>query len=242
MYEARQNKEKVSRRIETAGGDGRIKQRKESKEIIYKHGYSIFQKKEEIKGNKNFSQEMNPGDVHGYNYDGNTWSVLLDRVPGGISSPDTIPDMNEDYIACIITDPSMRNSQKLTRMHMVRAKFGGTNNTENLRFGTSASNNSNLNSHFHAVEVPISNYFVGNKESKRVDYRVNIKDASVPNYLQNRLNNQRYDEEKKRLAQSFLEAWCPSVIHCEADFYKQINGVWMVSEHESDVRMDLGRN
>lgn len=240
MYEARQNKEKVSRGIE----GGMTKQRKESKVELYKlfSGDSCILQKKEIKEDQDFSSEKNPGNVHGYSYNNNTWSVLLEKIPGGRSNPDKIEDMDKDYIKNIIKDPSRNDRQNLTKMHMVRAIFGGINGVANLKLGTQASNNSHPNSHLHEVEEPISKYFTRDRVPKRVDYRVNIKDASVPDYLQNKLNDQHYDEEKKRLAQSFLEVWCPSVIHCEADFYKQINGAWMVSEHESDVRMDLGSN
>jgi hypothetical protein len=138
------------------------------------------------------------------------------------SSPTGLSIIEKDNpINKVVRDKN--NGHLLTKMHIINSRFGGGGSDDNLRLGTSSSNLTNTDSHYHAVEQVICN-FIKNKEgdtTHAVDYGVEIN-GPVPEYLANR----NYELHKNQqityhMVKFFLHRWCPTSFLCNVAFYKK---------------------
>lgn len=151
------------------------------------------------------------------------------------TKPEFIPTMDDPEISNTIKDPSRNNKQRLTKMHMIRGRFGGPGDISNLRLGTASSNNHHCDSHFFKVEKPIGDYLKLKKMNRATNYIVALGDTSVPRYLTARLVG------ANPLTQSFVKNMCPSTFDCRATFYRENEGQWQsTAEQQETVRLDVG--
>ena len=156
--------------------------------------------------------------------------VLINKLTK-TSKPVAFEEMKDTDISKLIKDPSRSYRQMLTKMHMIRGVFGGPGTLDNIRLGTAKSNNGGSGSHTYEVEYPIENFLKsGSTGIKRfVDYTVSINDGSIPQYLQNSMNNSNTAIRNKQ--RSFLDKWCPTSFLCEATFYEYSNTPTFIGHH-----------
>lgn len=186
--------------------------------------------------------------LHQFQNQGNNhWSIIFNKLLFDSNSPkDILSSYNKtdaENIQKIIKEP--QKDKTLTRMHMVRGRFGGPGTPNNLRFGTSYSNLYSINGHYKAVEEPITEFIRHNINPKSdniaIDYQINISDPSVPSYLTERNDEINKDPQIHNKVKKFLELWCPSEISCNVTFYRRYNeDGWKQSNTQNQrVKMDL---
>jgi hypothetical protein len=167
--------------------------------------------------------------------------VVMDQM-SDTTLPGIIPGMNEAITSDVIKDPSRGNRQRLTKMHMVRGKFGGPGSVINLKLGTASSNNGGAGSHTREVEYPIQEYIQGSSgfgNKRGVSYNVSVGDGTVPKYL--------LDRAKGNVnVLGFLNNWCPSTFDCRATYFSYWPDNtntwqwWQSEEQKEDIRLDIG--
>ncbi len=121
-----------------------------------------------------------------------------------------------------LRDPAKSNGQALTRMHAVRGRFGGPSSSDNMFLGTAPSNNFNNASHYTQVEKPLEDYLndEGQDESRAFDYRVTPNFDDIPQYMQNRIDDEDWvDPDDKDEFTTFANDHIPNGFRCDADLY-----------------------
>lgn len=158
-------------------------------------------------------------------------SVTLDILTK-TSKPEEIEGMGDPEINKTILDPSRENKQRLTKMHLIRGRFGAPGEVENLMLGTALSNNFDENSHYVQVEKPIADFLNEDKGKRMVDYKVTPY-GDPPAYFDARL-------KKHPTAATFVGKMCPQIFACAVQFAKTEDNVnWFWSPQQIDhVRLD----
>lgn len=173
-----------------------------------------------------------PG-VAGYQAVAGLNSVTLEKLTA-TSKPEEIEDMGDPEIHKTIMDPSRMNKQRLTKMHLIRGRFGAPGDIENLMLGTALSNNFHDKSHYAQVEKPIADFISQDKGRRMVEYQV-LPYGSPPAYFAKRLL-------KHPSAATFVNKMCPSVFICGVQFFKTDDDVnWKCSAKQIEhVPLDNG--
>lgn len=146
------------------------------------------------------------------------------------SSPDSIPEMNDTEVKQVISDPSKGDKQNLTKMHLIRGKFGGPGSVDNLKLGTAYSNLHSAQSHYNQVERPITEFINGAPKTRAVDYHVSVGNPANPAYIAGRLAN-----AKKPTTDAFAKKMCPSTFLCEATFYQTDGVSWKRAPLQQEI-------
>lgn len=150
-------------------------------------------------------------DVSGYSYSkqqdtgaGIVATALFSRMgstsePAFLNEPDNIkrPFFNS------VKDPSISRKQNLTRLHMIRGRFGGPSKSENMVLGTSKSNNFHDESHYALTESKIEAALEWANKTKKsqkdikeyeVRYKVAAKYGNLPAHVDKSLNKKYSDQ------------------------------------------------
>ena len=154
-------------------------------------------------------------------------NITFDRTTN-YTPPAYIPEM-EKY-RNIIIDPSTKNGNMLTRMHMINGRFGGPGDIDNLRYGTHRSNGE----HRTQVEAPIENFLhYGIGQNRRISYTVSVGNPSVPSYILGQLNAANMQPD------FFIQKICPSSFVCSAIFYtKDATNQWWWSQQIENIPLN----
>lgn len=153
-------------------------------------------------------------------------NVILDLLTK-TSKPEEIGDMGDSEIHKTILDPSRNNKQRLTKMHLIRGRFGAPGEVENLKLGTALSNNFDDASHYAQVEKPIADFLNEDKGKRMVDYKVTPY-GDPPAYFDARL-------QQHPSARDFVKQMCPQIFACAVQFAgteDNVNWYWSKQQIE----------
>jgi hypothetical protein len=200
-------------------------------QIQHKTSENYVQRKIDINPDKWFPADK-PG-VEGYQAVAGLNSVTLDILTK-TSKPEEVEEMSDPEIHKTIMDPSRQNRQRLTKMHLIRGRFGAPGYWENLKLGTALSNNFDDKSHYTQVEKPIADFLNQDKGRRMVEYKV-MPYGMPPAYFQQRL-------VMHPSASGFVKEACPSIFVCGVQFFKTDDDInWQLSRQQVEhVLLDNG--
>jgi Domain of unknown function (DUF4157) len=140
----------------------------------------------------------------------------------------------------ILNDPSINNPQALTRMHVINGKLRGPSQANNMVLGTAASNNFHPESHLRLVEQPIFNFLQANNPRRvGVRYTVTPDYNGPPHYLQQRAQHILNPPNPNDVLEWLTQA-CPTILQCNAVFYRMEQGQLQSKAQQENIQMDLG--
>ncbi|NEN91640.1 MAG: hypothetical protein F6K48_23135 [Okeania sp. SIO3H1] len=127
------------------------------------------------------------------------------------NDPEDLKDMQTWKSKGILTDP--KSGHTLTKMHQIRARFGGPGDKKNMFLGTPLSNNHHPKSHNAVVESKIDTALaIKSYKSNWVEYKVTPGFGTIANHVQSKINSKLKGKDK-----TDAEAWCKEATPAKYD-------------------------